>query len=94
MSAQDQTEIWVISGRMYDGIHNRSKCAGEGCVVHNPSDEHLKDLPLLFREDRGFFERICEHGVGHPAIDDVRFKAARGQDISVHGCCGCCVKIS
>lgn len=66
-------------------VHAASKCAGQWCAVHNPSDHHMKDFPQHFRLDRGIMERTCPHGVGHPDPDD------RTQD-RTHGCCEqrCC----
>jgi hypothetical protein len=29
--------------------------------------------------------------VGHPDPDELEFHKSIGHDISVHGCCGCCV---
>ena len=60
-------------------------CKGEFCVVHNPSDHHMRKWPLNYRMDRGITERISKHGVGHPDPD-----CTRGKKDSVHGCDGCC----
>ena len=78
-------------------VHDRTKCKGEHCCIHNPSDHPLKDAPTHWRSDRGIMERICEHGVGHPDHDDVAFRIRMGADPltdSIHGCCGCCLKMS
>jgi hypothetical protein len=32
--------------------HNAMQCAGEPCVVHNPSDHHMKGWPIVYRTDR------------------------------------------
>lgn len=66
-------------------VHDRERCEGEVCIIHNPSDHHMRDWPLIWRDDRGCFERVCSCGVGHPDPDD------RNHD-GVHGCCGCCKK--
>lgn len=74
-------------------VHDSSKCEGANCVIHNPSDHHMKDWPTHWRDDRKLMERLCEHGTGHPDPDDLAFKASIGIDASteaVHGCCGCC----
>jgi hypothetical protein len=63
-------------------VHSEERCAGEVCVMHNPSDHHMRDWPYNWRDDRGLMERICPHGVGHPDPD------VRG-DLT-HGCDGCC----
>ena len=78
-------------------VHNRSECEGTYCSVHNPSDQHMKDMRTHWRYDRGIMERICEHGVGHPDPDDLAYrvrmykKAGMPTDhLGVHGCDGCC----
>lgn len=63
-------------------VHTRSDCQAEHCVIHNPSQHHMREWPTHWREDKGEMERICPHGVGHPDPDD----ALTG----VHGCDGRC----
>ena len=77
------------TGQTLVNVHDRSECKGP-CCIHKPSDHHMKDFPLHWRDDRRFFERICEHGVGHPDPDEIAYHASKGRDISVHGCDGCC----
>ena len=48
-----------------------------------------KKLPRIWRPDRGIWERVCEHGIGHPDPDDPRILS--GEDRGVHGCDGCCI---
>lgn len=74
--------------------HGPSVCAGEACTLHNPSDHHMTDWPLVLRET-GLMERKCQHGVGHPDPDSVAWaesKSAPGNRGSwgIHGCDGCC----
>jgi len=64
-------------------VHPATKCAGEACTIHNPSDHHMRQWPLNWRGDRGTMERICPHGVGHPDPDGI-------SEDTVHGCDGCC----
>jgi hypothetical protein len=45
-------------------VHDKEKCEGEYCCIHNPSDHHMKDWPTNWRDDRFLMERICKHGVG------------------------------
>lgn len=81
--------VQTVDGVMQ--IHGVAVCAGTTCVVHNPSDHPLGDAPLKWRGDRYLFERICEHGVGHPDPDSVAFLEERGvTHAAVHGCDGCC----
>jgi hypothetical protein len=65
-------------------VHAKEICEGDACVIHKPTNHHMRDWDLIWRSDRSCFERLCpEHGVGHPDPDD------RNHD-GVHGCCGCC----
>ena len=76
-------------------VHKESECNSEYCCIHNPSDHHMKDWPTHWRQDRMLMERICEHGVGHPDPDDLKFKESIGLDMkteSIHGCDGCCIE--
>ena len=74
-------------------VHDREQCKGEFCVIHNPSNHHMRDWPTHWRDDRFMMERICKHGIGHPDPDDLDFKKRRGFDDSkgIHGCDGCCM---
>lgn len=71
------------TGQVVGRVHDSAACAGRNCVVHNPSDHHMRDWPTHFRNDRGITERICPHGVGHPDPDDPT-------EDTIHGCDGCC----
>jgi hypothetical protein len=71
----------------YMNTHDKGRCAGQYCVVHNRSDHSMRKFPQHFRYDRYLMERICPHGVGHPDFDDPK---ASDPVESVHGCDGCC----
>jgi hypothetical protein len=72
-------------------IHLSSECAGNYCVIHNPSNHHMRSWPLVWRGDKGVFERTCRHGVGHPDIDDAAYLKRAGKDyMTTHGCCADC----
>ena len=72
-------------------VHSELTCKGRTCVIHAPTDHHMRDWPLIWREDRGIFERICEHGTGHPDPDQIPYWQETDQTYqAVHGCCGCC----
>jgi hypothetical protein len=95
------TEVWqVINGevRRVDGrillnVHTRKECAPWNCTLHSPSQHSMRSMSLVYREDRGMFERQCQHGVGHPDPDDVRHHERRGNYAAgVHGCDGCCAR--
>jgi hypothetical protein len=69
-------------------------CQMPHCVIHKPSDHHMRSWPLRWRDDRRIFERQCPHGVGHPDPDDVQFKIEYHEDTyaGIHGCDGCCAR--
>lgn len=77
--------------------HGPIKCGnlppkpGNACVLHNPTDHHMREWTLIFRPDKQFLaERICEHGVGHPDPDSLARYLKNGQDhMAIHGCDGC-----
>lgn len=78
-------------------VHEKTSCAGEACCLHDPSEHPLRDAPMLYRGDRGFIERTCDHAVGHPDPDSLAYLArvlsAEEYDrraYGVHGCDGCC----
>jgi hypothetical protein len=81
------------------GIHKAADCTGRHCVIHDPSDHAMASFKTNWRHGGMFdikpphMERICPHGVGHPDPDDVAFWHSRGENVSVHGCDGCCGEI-
>ncbi len=89
-------EVAVSDWTMPDGttltnVHTADVCAGRPCVVHHPSDHHMRWWPLVWRNDKGVFERTCAHGVGHPDPDCLAYQRARRQGARhIHGCDGCC----
>lgn len=92
---------WDIIGTHSQGpvkTHGPDRCAGGICVVHNPSDHHMKDWPLSFRMDLGALAfRECPHLVPHPDPDSLAYMAARlgittAISLLLHQCCeqACC----
>ncbi len=76
------------------GVHPFGGCKGR-CVLHAPTQHAMSHLPLHYRVDRGIFERICPHGVGHPDPDQYdHWEASGDTGQAVHGCCGesCCAE--
>lgn len=83
----------LSDGRVLRDVHGESSCAGRTCVIHNPTAHHMSEFPLHWRHDRGIFERICEHGIGHPDPDQFDYWIETGQESQgVHGCDGCCYR--
>lgn len=92
-SAAEETFGIQVGGAVLENVHPAEACAGRHCVLHNPSDHHMRGWKLNWRGDRGIMERLCpEHGVGHPDPDDVGYHVdVLGDEYAgVHGCCGCC----
>lgn len=96
-----ETDTWQRVERTDDGyrignvivgaVHPEESCAGQVCVMHNPTRHHMSSWNLLWRDDRQIVERICEHGVGHPDPDQwPHWRRTRHMYEQVHGCCGCC----
>jgi hypothetical protein len=56
-------------------VHPRTACAGRGlpCVIHSPSEHHMREWPLNWRSDTRVMERVCPHGVGHPDPDHMTY---------------------
>lgn len=81
-----------IKKRKLVNIHDERLCKGRPCVIHMSTDHHMMYWDLLWRDDRGLFERLCpEHGVGHPDPDQFHYWEETNQlHQKIHGCCGCC----
>ena len=83
----------LMLGPRLVSVHGQEECAGRFCVVHNPSDNHMREWPLVWRADKRTMERRCPHGVGHPDVDDLAWHVSQGREwVGVHGCCAshCC----
>lgn len=83
------------NGQTLTGVHDPVNCVGRGCPIHHPSGHHMRDWPMLWRDDRSLLERTCPHGIGHPDPDHLTYvKTMFGYDAyytdSLHGCDGCC----
>ena len=87
-------EVWLLGDQRLGGVHLRSECQFT-CVLHNPTEHSMRGLPLIWRSDRGIYERVCPHGIGHPDPDQEEYwRAMRGDEWAdaqgIHGCDGCC----
>jgi hypothetical protein len=87
------TEFTTDTGQTLVNVHDPETCVGR-CPIHSPSDHHMQNWPLHWRDDRGIFERVCPHGVGHPDPDSMQREVEYHEDTyaGVHGCDGCCAK--
>ena len=85
--------VWgAPMGEIRMRTHPEGACEGDWCVVHNQSDHHMREWPIVYRGDKGTVERQCEHGIGHPDPDDLAWhKRDKRSYMGVHGCDGCCV---
>lgn len=86
------SELLVTDGgQVLANVHPPGKCAGQVCIVHNPTDHHMRTWPVFWRDDAHLFERMCEHWVGHPDPDQREFWKLHGwEHKGIHGCDGCC----
>jgi len=84
-------ETFTLNTGLLLYTHDREHCYGPPCVVHSPSDHHMRDWRQHWRDDRGIMERLCVHGVGHPDPDDLKVRIGSWAE-GVHGCDGCCFK--
>lgn len=73
------------TGQRIGPVHLKRQCKGQPCVIHNPTNHHMREWPTHWRGDRRIMERLCPHGVGHPDPDCVY-----AQRDPIHGCDGCC----
>jgi hypothetical protein len=89
-----QTELGVC-------FHSPAHCRLERhCAVHKPSKKNLmRDWPFVVRRDKGgLMERTCEHGVGHPDRDSLKWlrrfmSKPEVRAMGIHGCDGCCAVV-
>lgn len=83
---------WTMpNGIRLTGVHDKRNCRGRACVVHHPTKHHMRKWTLHWRSDRGIFERICPHGIGHPDPDQYDYWREIGAEYEgVHGCDSCC----
>lgn len=73
-------------------VHDAGDCVPP-CVIHSPLPGPWDTWVLIWRDEDMFswyrgFERICPHGVGHPAAEYAVTKPPGGVSL-VHGCDGC-----
>lgn len=91
--------IALHGGQILGGVHPAETCLLEHCCIHGPSDHPLNTAPLEWVGGIGMF-RMCKHEILHPDPDDIAFKMATGQWMTVEAitsvhlveenCDGCC----
>ena len=90
--------LWAEFLRDGGRAHTKKECkatrkAGgpKNCVLHRPSEHHMRDWPLILRAST-LLERMCPHGIGHPDPDSIAYFEWRDPESSmgIHGCDGCC----
>lgn len=84
----------VLSSDQIIMAHSKKDCKPP-CALHSPSSHPMITWKLVYREDIGLLERVCEHGIGHPDPDSVKFlieQMGMDESITVHGCDDCCSK--
>lgn len=90
VTTDEDGQYWVGEDKLVN-VHKPNACEGRECVIHNPSDHHMRDWPLAWRNDTGVFERDCPHGIGHPDPDQFKYWDEMGwRHAGVHSCDGCC----
>ena len=86
---------WVEKELALFNVHRRSQCAGDPCVLHEPSDHHMLWWEPVFDQSTGLISRFCpEHHVAHPDPDSWAWVSkVAGHRIGRHVCkCVCCKK--
>lgn len=84
-------QVALLGESVLVNVHRIYQCQGRACVIHNPSEHHMREWPLTWRDDKGVMERQCPHGVDHPDPDDAAYLTSHGRwEWTVHGCDGCC----
>lgn len=84
-----------IDATLLGNVHNQNKCAPDTCVIHNPSDHHMRGWTSSWNDITVTMWRICPHGLLHIDPDELlyqrkRFGDAQAAGLSVHTCDGCC----
>lgn len=84
-------QVALLGESVLVNVHKLVQCRGRACVIHAPSDHHMRSWPLTWRDDKGVMERQCPHGIGHPDPDDAAYLMSQGRGgAAIHGCDGCC----
>lgn len=76
-------------------VHSEVDCEGRPCCIHHPSNHPLKDADQIWSDFGKKMIRVCQHGIFHPDVDDIQFRAKSMDDqqllgYTLHTCDGCC----
>lgn len=73
-------------------VHSVLACQGRVCIVHSPTEHHMRTWPIWWESERSRFERQCVCGNTHPDPDQFWFWEQRGLlRRAEHNCDGCCI---
>ena len=87
--------IFMTNGQKLLDVHTRDQCATQFCVIHHPSNHHMKTWDYYWDNRSRMMMRMCEHSVLHPDPDQVAFERrylepAVLATVIDHYCDGCC----
>ena len=81
-------------GTVLLNVHTADQCAGQHCVIHNPSQHHMIEWPAEWDNDAKQVWRECPHLLLHPDPDDLAFRRTVSllaqHGFFLHYCDGCC----
>jgi hypothetical protein len=47
-----------------ENVHPATACDGRHCVIHNPSNHHMRSWPLVWRDDKWSVPDLVDTGLG------------------------------
>lgn len=89
------TDYVQIDTTLLGNAHNENKCAGQHCVIHNPSNHHMRNWAQAWNDISRSMWRVCAHSISHPDPDDLNYHrrqygGPRAAGTYIHTCDGCC----
>jgi len=86
----NRDKLILHDGTRIRNVHELSQCRGRVCVVHNPTEHHMRAWPVEWNDYDAFFDRECPHGYLHPDPDQRDYWAIIDRQVT-HRCDGCCL---